>query len=150
MVTTVGNQSRIDDLLENFILLEHDAIAAYDTVIERLETPEYKQKIAEFKSDHERHMADLRALAQKHGADVPIEGDMKGMLTTGKVKLADMMGGDGAILRAMATNESDTVSAYDKGCHNDCIPAEDRALFTKALEDERRHKEWMERTAEAA
>jgi rubrerythrin len=149
MVTTVGTQSHLTDLIENFILLEHDAIAAYDAVIERLDSPEYRRKITEFKADHERHMDGLRALASKHGADVPIEGDMKQMLTTGKVKLADMMGDDDFILRAMASNETDTVSAYDSGSQNDCVPAEDRALFTEALADERRHKEWMETTAKS-
>jgi hypothetical protein len=37
MVTKVGNESTIDKLVTNLIYLEHDAIAAYESVIERLD-----------------------------------------------------------------------------------------------------------------
>ncbi|WP_375260110.1 DUF2383 domain-containing protein [Citreimonas sp.] len=147
MVTTVGTSSDFPKLIENFIILEHDAIAAYDAVIERLDKPELKSKIAEFKGDHERHMSELKAMAGRAGADIPGEGDMKQMLTTGKVAFADMVGDDGSILMAMASNETDTVSAYENGKDNDCVPADERAVFTRAYEDELRHKEWMEATA---
>ena len=40
---------------------------------------------------------------------------MKAILTQGKVVLADMFG-DSAILKAMKTNEDDTVTAYDRAC----------------------------------
>lgn len=145
MVTTVGTSSDIKSLIENFILLERDALAAYETTLERLESPEFKAKIEEFRADHLRHLDELTQLAARHGADVPQEGDMKQMLTTGKIKLADMVGDDATILRAMSTNETDTVSAYEKGSENAIVPAEERSLFQRALEDERRHKEWMER-----
>ena len=147
MVTTVGTSSTFTTLIENFIILEYDAIAAYDAVIERLDKPELKAKIAEFKGDHERHMAELRDMATRNGADIPGSGDMKQMLTTGKVAFADMVGDDGSILMAMASNENDTVSAYENGKDNDCVPAAERAVFTQAYKDELRHKEWMEATA---
>ncbi|SDY40285.1 DUF2383 domain-containing protein [Citreimonas salinaria] len=147
MVTTVGTSSDFNKLIENFIILEHDAIAAYDAVIERLEKPEFKAKIAEFKGDHERHMTELKSMATRNGVDIPGKGDMKQMLTTGKVAFADMVGDDGSILMAMASNENDTVGAYENGKDNDCVPAEDRAVFTRAYKDELRHKEWMETTA---
>lgn len=147
MVTTVGTSSTFTTLIENFIILEHDAIAAYDAVIERLEKPELKAKIAEFKGDHERHMTELRDMANRNGADIPGAGDMKQMLTTGKVAFAEMVGDDGSILMAMASNENDTVGAYENAKDNDCVPAGERAVFTRAYEDELRHKEWMEASA---
>ena len=150
MVTTVGTSGDMKSLIENFIYLERDAIAAYETTIERLESPEYKARIEEFRQDHLRHLDDLRQLAQRHGADIPAEGDMKQMLTTGKIKLADMMGDDAAILRAMSSNETDTVTAYGNGCDNACVPPAERAVFERGLADERRHKDWMDRTASAA
>ena len=39
MVTTVGNESTIQDLVQDLLYLEHDAIAAYDSTIEKLGTP---------------------------------------------------------------------------------------------------------------
>lgn len=150
MVTTVGTENDIKALLKDFIQLEHDAIAAYDATIERLSNTDYAEKIREFRGDHERHIEELRALADRHGADAPDQGDAKQMLTTGKVKIADMAGGDSAILKAMGSNESDTVTAYRRGSENTSLPEEDRAIFRRALEDEERHKEWMEHTAQAA
>ena len=150
MVTTVGTSTDLRTLIENFILLERDAIAAYETTIEKLESPAHKARIEEFRQDHLRHLSDLQDLAARHGADAPAEGDSKEMLTKGKVKLAGLMGGDGAVLQAMSSNETDTVTAYANGCDNAAVPVEALPVFERALADERRHKEWMDRAAQAA
>jgi rubrerythrin len=144
MVTTVGTETEIKGLVEDLIYLEHDAIAAYDATIERLDDPEAKRKISEFRGDHEQHLATLQEMAREIGIEAPTGGDMKKMLTTGKVALADMVGGDSAILKAMKTNEDDTVKAYERASqHGDAIP-KSKAFFAKALEDELRHRSWME------
>ena len=150
MVTTVGTSSDLKTLLKDYIQLEHDAIAAYDATIERLDDPQHKAKIAEFRADHERHLTELTELAVAAEAPVPGEGDMKEMLTTGKIKIANLMGGDGAILKAMSSNETDTITAYERGSRNDAIPAAARPVFTRALEDERRHKAYMDEASRAA
>jgi hypothetical protein len=51
MVTMVGNEDNIKDLVTNLIYLEHDAIAAYDSCGERLDDETLRARIAEFKSD---------------------------------------------------------------------------------------------------
>jgi rubrerythrin len=149
MVTTVGTQNDFKALLKDFIALEHDAIAAYDATIERLSSPDHAEKIREFRGDHERHLSELRDMAERHGAHAPEQGDAKEMLTTGKVKLAGLAG-DGAVLKAMSTNESDTVTAYQRGAENVAVPEEDREIFRRALADEERHKAWMEEASRAA
>jgi rubrerythrin len=79
--------------------------------------------------------------------EAPSEGDSKQMLTTGKVALASLMG-DGAVLKAMKTNEDDTVTAYERAsAHADAAP-ESRKFFTDFAADERRHRQWMQQTAE--
>lgn len=150
MVTTVGTGSDVKSVIENFILLERDAIAAYDATIERLQDPAHKEKIREFRGDHERHMRELSDLARKHGATVPAEGDMKEMLTTGKVKIAALTGSDSSVLKAMSSNEVDTVDAYERGAGNSAIPTEDRPVFERAAADERRHKAYMDTAADKA
>jgi hypothetical protein len=110
MVTTVGTESTPPGLVENLLLLEHDTIAAYDQTIEPLQNPSHKQKIVEFRADHDRHVQELSRLAAAVGAMPYREGDAKQMLTTGKVALASIMG-DSAILTAMRSNEEDTVTA---------------------------------------
>ena len=149
MATTVGRESTPENLIENCLLLEHDAIAAYDTVISRLENPDYKSRIEDFRQDHLGHLEALREFAAKYDVTPPGEGDMKEMLTTGKVAMADMVGGDDAILKAMSSNESDTVSAYQQAAENPVLPEEMRGMVEGALSDERRHKEWMEQAAAA-
>ncbi|MXP62679.1 ferritin-like domain-containing protein [Roseomonas sp. M0104] len=148
MVTTVGTESTFPKLVRNLLLLEHDAIAAYEQTIERLENPAYKQQIAAFKSDHDRHVMELTRLADSLGTEAPTEGDAKQLLTTGKVALASIMG-DAAILRAMKSNEEDTVSAYERACKHSEVPAEALRVFEQAAQDERRHRGWMQETAAA-
>lgn len=146
MATTVGTENNIQDLVRNLILLEHDAIAAYESTIERLSDPALSQQVESFRRDHLQHLEVLQEMAAETGADAPQEGDMKQLLTTGKIAMADLFG-DGAILNAMATNENDTVTAYERASgHRDAIE-KSRAFFQKALADEQRHREWMERTA---
>lgn len=148
MVTMVGKEGSIEKLVKDLLYLEHDAIAAYDSCIERLDDQMLSAKISEFKQDHLQHVEVLNEMAQELGIDAPVEGDMKQMLTTGKVALADLMG-DKAVLKAMKTNEDDTVTAYERAsCHEDAIP-KSKAFFTKAHEDELRHRAWMESTADA-
>jgi hypothetical protein len=56
--------------------------------------------------------------------------------------------GDAAILKAMKTNEDDTVTAYERASrHEDAIP-ESKAFFMKAHQDEERHRAWMSTTAD--
>ena len=147
MATTIGTEDNIRDLVRNLILLEHDAIAAYESTIERLSDPALSSQVESFRQDHLQHLEVLREMAAETGVDAPAEGDMKQILTTGKIALADLFG-DGAILKAMATNENDTVTAYERAsAHPDAIDRS-RAFFGKAHADELRHREWMQRTAE--
>ena len=75
-------------------------------------------------------MAELRGLADRQGAYAPDQGDGEPMVTTGKVKIADMTAGDPAILKAMSTNESDSVTADRSGAENSAPPEDDRAPHT--------------------
>ena len=146
MPTTVGTETQIDKLLSHLVQLEHDAIAAYETTIERLDDASKRSKIESFRQDHTQHVEALKKHASELGVDLPESGDMKQWLTTGKVALADL-GGDESILKAMKTNEDDTVQAYEQAAKNELAEGDLRATFEKALSDERRHREWMESQA---
>ena len=148
MVTLVGNESDFRSLVKDLILLEHDAIEAYDSCIERLDNQQSRSKIADFKNDHLQHLQVLNRIANELGMDAPTEGDMKQYLTTGKIALANIFG-DKAILRAMKTNEDDTVTAYDRAARHESALPESKAFFLAACDDERRHRTWMETAIEA-
>lgn len=71
---------------------------------------------------------------------------MKQYLTTGKIALADLIG-DGAILKAMKTNEDDTVSAYERAARHEGATPASKAFLLTAHQDEEKHRAWMEATA---
>lgn len=146
MVTTVGTESTFEKLVQNLLILEHDAIAAYESTIEKLDDVSFKAKIGEFLADHQAHVAELTRMAGTLGVEAPTEGDLKEYLTTGKVALASIIG-DGAILKAMSTNEIETKMAYDHAAKNTAATPEAQTYFRKAYGDETRHKDWMDSAA---
>ena len=148
MVTTVGMNPDFKVVIESLITLEHDAMAAYEAAIERLDNMSYKAQMQEFLQDHQRHVQELMECAPRYGITIPTGGDLKKMLTTGKVMMADLLG-DGAILRAMKTNEDDTVTAYERASNHQQMPDELRPIMRRAHEDELRHRAWMVATADA-
>ena len=147
MVTTVGNETTFDKLVTDLIYLERDAIAAYDSSIERLSDTALSDQVVQFRQDHMQHLDVLTEMAAEAGAEAPTEGDAKQMLTTGKIAMADLLG-DGAILKAMKTNEDDTVMAYERASQHENALPKSKAFFEKALADETRHREWMDRMSQ--
>lgn len=136
-----------NQVIHNLIHLEHDAIAAYKQTADRLETPAYKTQIASFMADHERHLSELTSLGKSLNADIPDGGDFKTILTQGKVVLADLVGDDASILKAMKTNEDETVMAYSQASQHPNIPGHAKEILTRAHQDEVRHRAWMQETA---
>lgn len=144
MVTFVGSQNNFEDALKELVELEYGAIDAYEAATERLDSPKFKSKMHEFKSDHERHIQELTTLLKKNNAEVPEKGVLgKQLLTTGKVLMATIVG-DNAILRAMLSNEKDTNTAYERMNEHDEKWPEAVTILKKGLADERKHKAWIE------
>lgn len=142
MVTTIGLERRLEHLLEDLARLDFDAATAYQAAIERLTAPGLKAAMRAFKGDHLRHTRELGAQLRAMGHPAPHEGDLKQLLTTGKVMLAGLIG-DKAILAAMRTNEDDTVMAYDRAAKFKGCTAAVRRVLERARADEHRHRAWM-------
>jgi rubrerythrin len=146
MVTLAGTQNDLKSLVAALLRLEYNALEAYDETVKRLEYPDFSRQIAEFREDHYQHLDALRSIGDPLGVDVDGPGP-KSMLTEGKIKIADMIGDDKAILSAMKTNEYETVMAYENALRKDFLTTELRAVCEKGLSDERRHRDWMDRAA---
>ena len=142
MTTTVGTENTLEDLLEDLVQLDYDAADAYQAAIDRLESSQYRNALSEFKRDHLRHITELGDVLKGMGRQPPQEGDMKALLTKGKVVIAGLMG-DEAILQAMRTNEADTNTAYERAVQFKGLQSNTRDLLQRNLEDERRHCEWI-------
>ena len=143
MVTTVGTESDLVDMLNNLIQLDYDAIDAYDAAIDRLDSAEYKARLKEFREDHARHTRDVGAVVTELGGKAAKQGGAKSMLTRGKVMMADPMG-DTAILQAMKSNEDDTNPAYERAVKAAEGASAAATVLRAGLEDERRYRTWIE------
>ena len=142
MTTTVGTENTREDLLEDLVQLDYDAADAYQAAIDRLENSSFRSALAEFKRDHLRHITELGDILSSMGRTPPKEGDMKALLTKGKVVIAGLLG-DESILQAMRTNEADTNTAYERGVNFKGLQANTRDVLERGLEDERRHCGWI-------
>lgn len=145
MTTFVGTQDTFVDAVKSLVELEYDAKEAYDAAIDHLKDKDYKQKLIEFRQDHERHIRDLTAALARHNEDIPQGPDAKKWLTKGKVFLGNVIG-DKAILMAMKSNELDTNTAYET-----MVAREDKwddisEVLYNCLADEKKHKSWLEQT----
>lgn len=146
MVTLVGMQENFEDALKDLIELDYDAIEAYECAINRIINQELKEKLNIFKADHEWHIQELTSILKKRNISPPLGPSIgKQWLTKGKVVLANLIG-DNTILRAMISNEIDTNTAYERISLREDIWPEAKDIIRKGLEDEKRHKKWLENT----
>ena len=145
MVTTVGTESELVDLMTDLIKLDYDAIEAYNSAIQKLKNKSFADQMRVFRDDHERHTHNLKVFVKELGGQAPTGGDMKSLLTTGKVAMGALMG-DKSILMAMKTNEDDTNTAYERAVSHQGLTAEMKRVLSGNLSDERRHRTWIEQT----
>jgi uncharacterized protein (TIGR02284 family) len=143
MATMVGLHGDVKSILHQLIELDYDAAEAYQAAIDRLKDTDAKLALAGFKRDHERHVQEVGAQLEAMGGEPPRGPDLKRVLTEGKVVIAGMMG-DRAILIAMKSNEDDTNTAYERVTSRNDLSPELLLLLRKNLEDERRHRSWIE------
>jgi rubrerythrin len=143
MTTFVGTQIKFLDALKELVELDYDAVEAYDAAINRIQNTVYKNQLKNFKEDHQRHIKELNELLTKHGESQVTSPGLKQWITKGKIILADIMG-DKAILQAMKTNEEDMNVAYEAVNKHDEIWPDAVNALSRGLEDEKRHKKWIE------
>lgn len=130
--------------LKNLLSLDYAAIDAYETAIEKLTNQTYKNKLEEFKKDHQNHVKNISNYLKKKNEDVPTGAGLKRILTQGKVVLANLAG-DIAILKAMRSNEVDTTEAYENINNYSHLLPEIKKSLLDGYEDEKRHLAWIEK-----
>lgn len=142
MATLVGTEGELVEMLKHLIELDHDAVEAYVVAVERSTELAHRQALTSFQLDHERHISELGALVRRLGGTPPAGGDLKRILTRGKVVIG-ALAGDAAILLAMKSNEEDTNTAYERASARLSLPADVAEVLNRGLSDERRHREWI-------
>lgn len=144
MATLVGTQEDFGEALKELVELEYDAIEAYEAAINRLENQDYKDNLISFKEDHTRHISELSTLLKAHNIDPPTKASLvKQWLVKGKVIIGNLAG-DLQILEAMRSNELDTNTAYERMNEHENMWINARGPLSQGLNDEQRHKKWLE------
>jgi uncharacterized protein (TIGR02284 family) len=134
--------NEVISVLNNLVELDYDAIEAYKAAIDRLSGLADRQQLGEFLADHRRHVTELSLIVRNFGAEPPKHGDVKQVLTKGKVVLGGLMG-EKAVFEAMRSNEDDTNRMYEKATNEPGIPVDVLAVLERNLSDERRHRAWF-------
>ncbi|WP_159992423.1 ferritin-like domain-containing protein [Roseomonas sp. 18066] len=142
MAIMVGTEAGLPCLVESLLLLEQDAIAAYDQGMARLDNPVARAAVASFRTDHDRHLAALTLLADRLPRQPLPEGSATMPLTARQASLS-ALAGDGAILTAMRGKEDDTAIAYERAAQHPAATPEAQAVFRRAQADALRHRDWM-------
>ncbi|WP_071794777.1 DUF2383 domain-containing protein [Francisella hispaniensis] len=144
MATLVGTQAEFAKAVRELVELDFDAVEAYKTAINRLENINYRNRLQQFKKDHERHISELNAVLDAHGEKKVEKPSMKQWLTKAKVVISDIMGNDINVLKAMNTNEQDTNTAYERINKYKDKWVDAIEPLKKGLKDEKRHKKWIQ------
>lgn len=134
----------MDDKVINFvnelIALDLACAAAYEVSARACRDQEIRNKLLEFKGDHERHVAELSEVVRDMGGQ-PVERiDAKGALIEGYTMLSSQE--DRTAVLAMKGNEELSNNAYASALAAN-LPGELRALVLRNFEDERRHMTWL-------
>lgn len=129
--------------LNSLIHLDFDAIDAYQAAIKRMDDAELRAFLIEFKEDHEEHTRKLSDWVTRLGGTPATSGDLKRVLTAGKVAMASISEHMG-ILRAMQSNEEETNRRYDQALEKITEPPELVEALLHGRDDERKHKSWID------
>ena len=129
--------------LNDLLALDHDAVQAYSLAIGAISNAEYRDTLAGFRGDHQRHIDQLTQLIRNHGG-APVEMPH---LPTGAFKLAvqalGTLGDDRAVLMTFKANEAQVRDKYRRHAARPHDPGVSTILRAAAA-DEERHYQWVE------
>ncbi|HEY0526164.1 MAG TPA: DUF2383 domain-containing protein [Stellaceae bacterium] len=127
--------------------LDIDAARAYVQAVDAIDIPSIRDRLDDFRQDHERHVRELSEVIRWMGGEPPERApDVKGFFIAGYTAIRSTMGIAGA-LRAMKTNEMMTNAIYERALAID-LPDDVRGLIERNREDERRHLAYIESVLE--
>jgi uncharacterized protein YjbJ (UPF0337 family) len=131
------------DGLNDLLQLDHDAVAAYDVAIEKLEDRDHADQIAGYRRDHERHIRELNELVARMGGSPANHPHATGPFKTALQSLG-ALAGDKGLLMAFRTNELQVRTKYDHYASKAMLwPPEVKRVIDAAALDEERHYAWV-------
>ncbi|HEV7591126.1 MAG TPA: DUF2383 domain-containing protein, partial [Longimicrobium sp.] len=131
------------DGLNDLLQLDHDAIAAYDVAIAKLEDRDHADQIAGYRRDHERHVRELNELVARLGGTPANHPHVTGPFKTALQSLG-ALAGDRGLLMAFRTNELAVRTRYDAYASRAMLwPHDVKRTIDGAALDEERHYAWV-------
>lgn len=143
MLDAKANEDIIDTLNE-LIAVDYNAIGAYQSAIEQLEDTAFKKQLKKHCGDHIKHIEVLRNKVQELGSVPRDIAEIKSKITQSVKLMADMVGDDASILKAIMQSKNLTNTAYEDALadYQDVVGI--AFLLEDHLRDERMHREWIE------
>jgi uncharacterized protein (TIGR02284 family) len=129
-------------LLNRLIQLEHDSVEACKAAMDRVAASDDRAQLGWMLSEHRRHADELAFVVRNLGGEPASHGDLRQVLTKGKVVLG-AFSGERAVLDAVRSNEADAVAAYADAVSQPGIPVDVTSVIERQLADERRHHAWL-------
>jgi ElaB/YqjD/DUF883 family membrane-anchored ribosome-binding protein/rubrerythrin len=131
------------DGLNDLLQLDHDAVAAYDVAIAKLDDRDHADQIAGFRRDHERHIRELNDLVGRFGGTPQNHPHATGPFKTALQSLG-ALAGDKGLLMAFRTNELQVRTKYDSYASRAMLwPPDVKRVIDGAALDEERHYAWV-------
>jgi uncharacterized protein (TIGR02284 family) len=124
--------------LNRLIQLDHDAMEACKAAMDRVAPSEDRTQLGAILADHRRHAEELGIVVRNLGGHPASHGDLRQVLTRGKVALGGLSG-ERAVLEAVRGNEAEAVSAYEDAVSQPGIPLDVMTVLERQLAVERRH-----------
>jgi uncharacterized protein (TIGR02284 family) len=126
----------------DLIRFDYDAIGAYDEAIDSVKEMSIKERLMEFRADHQRHVTELSTCVTKLGGKPVDKPGARGVIRKTMTKIAGLMGTE-AILKAMKSNEEVMNKQYANRA-NQSFPADVLAIIQRNFADEQRHLSWVQ------
>lgn len=129
--------------LNSLIHLNYDAMDAYEAALKRVTDGPIRKGLLDFRDDHEQHTQKLAEWVTRLGGKPATHGDLKRVLTKGKVAISSVSENMG-ILKAMQSNEEDICQHYQSALENITEPPGLVSTLEHHREDEHKHKTWID------
>jgi uncharacterized protein (TIGR02284 family) len=142
--TSTTNTTQLVAQLNDLLQLDRDAVQAYTMAIRELSNEAYRETLRSFRSDHERHIDELRGVIESLGGRVAKLPHASGVFKLGLQAMAGL-GDDAQVLAAFRANEEQVRDKYQRMADM-ALPPEASAVVIAAASDEARHFQWADRT----
>jgi len=131
------------DHLSSLVKLDADAVRAYSQALEEIDIDTIKDRMTQFRDDHQRHVDEARGLIADLGGLAPAETkNISGFAVEGFTAVRSR-GGAEAALQAMQTNENQSHKFYDAAIRWD-LTSGPLALVKRNLQDEKMHLQYIQ------